>query len=267
MAGDELDDELDYEFDDSVDVDDLPTEEQLLEGAESDSDEEVEVKDTKDTKDTNSSSSKKRKRKNEKTEKSIQKKKQKAELMAEQKSQIALYPVDMLIDYMSNKVRSKNPDLSTLEVDEKVPSKDQLSELLFKGDHNDEGLVKFVEKFKPTLEKEKFVMILCMSAIRACDVMRLLRPIPGGCLKLIKKNKLQYDKKALTVGKTFLAASTAGRLKKLSDDGILDLSRVGAFIIDSSFLDAKTHSVWDIDEFVPTVKHLVDNSSAKVYIF
>lgn len=44
---------------------------------------------------------------------------------------------------------------------------------------------------------DKMVVILTMSALRACDVNRVLRKVPGGSIKLIKKNKLEYDRKAL----------------------------------------------------------------------
>ncbi|CAN6631219.1 protein Cms1p [Trichomonascus vanleenenianus] len=254
-AVDDLDDGLDYSFDLSgeEDVSHLPTEAELKEQSD-ESDVEVEEK------------SKKRKKKSDKL---VQKKKLKSESLEKQQKEIAFYTPSMIADYIANKIRKQNKDLSTLEINER--SIDQTAFVDTAGfkkervlDNYQEFILKYCNK---TIEDENLVLVLAISAIRACDITRALKKLPGGSIKLIKKNGLEYDKKALN-GKSRVACSTAGRVNKLIKEKILDKNRIGAIIIDCSNLDPKARTVWDLEDTVPTLKELTSaEQSPNIYMY
>lgn len=83
--------------------------------------------------------------------------------------------------------------------------------------------------------------------------------MPGGSLKLIKKNKLSYDQQALAAGSSRVAVATTGRMQKLIASDMFNPKQIAAIIADSSFLDSKVQNVWDLADTTPFIKSLLDN--------
>lgn len=256
---DDLDDGLDYSFEAVSDDEQnhLPTEDQLQE-PEIDSD--VEVDDNKP-----------KKRKKGKSEKLSIKKKQKTEEMAMQKTQVSQYSPQLLADFVAGKLRQKNKDLSSLELNDlTIPQNQFVDTTSFDKDRELDNFDSFIrDQFKEDDLKstEHYVLVLSMSAIRVCDVTRALRKVPGGSIKLIKKNSVDHDKKALKTRKGSVVVSTAGRVNRLMKDKVFDKSKIKAIVVDSTYLDPKTHNIWDHDDTIPTLRDLSTSSSASIYLY
>lgn len=110
-------------------------------------------------------------------------------------------------------------------------------------------------------KSKKFVLVLSQSAIRVCDVTRLFKDhektIPFGAIKLIKKNKLSYDEKALKSSPSNLLVGTVGRVAKLIESKMLDPKTISAIVVESTFLDDKLQNVWDSKDAVPFLKSIL----------
>lgn len=182
-------------------------------------------------------------------------------------------PKDMIADFIASKIRSKNSDLSNIELNDMYINQDSFEDTLgFTEERSLNNYPLFIKQYFSDLinqstGKKQMVHILCMSAIRVCDVARALKPIKGGSLKLIQKNKLAYDKKAIEAKASSISASTPGRTFKLLSEGILNYSDIGAVVVDSSFLDVKVTNVLDLNESIGVLKDLAEKSKAKVYFY
>lgn len=117
---------------------------------------------------------------------------------------------------------------------------------------------------------DKYVFIIAQSAMRVCEINRCLRSSPGGSIKLIKKNSLDYDRKMFQTGRSRIAVTTCGRLTKLLNigknspkDRIFGINQIAAIVVDSSNLDSKNQHVWDLQDTIPTIKGLMDTINKK----
>lgn len=209
---------------------------------------------------------------------------------------------DAIADYVNDNIRKKNPDLSALELAALYLKKtDFRSSAEFQEPRTLDNFSKFIEgRFLNMLpsntpgkkntnknkkkkkdqkkieeqskhnseEERKFIAILSMSAIRACDVHRALREIPGSSLKLINKNKLQVDLKLLKSTWSRVLCCTPGRLLKMiaSDEQPLKKEEIKIVLLDNSYLDQKMQNVWDIKETTEALKELTDSGS-KIYLY
>lgn len=192
---------------------------------------------------------------------------------------------EVIADYINDQIRRKNPDLSALELAEKYLHKSDIRSTAELPDERKlDNLLKFVlGRFKNMLpqsklnkkgtkqeatEERKFVAILSMSAIRACDVHRCLRDIPGSSLKLINKNKIDVDLKLVKSTWSRVLCCTPGRLQKVlnTEDLPLKKSEIKIVILDHSYLDKKMQNIFNIQETTDTLKELT-NAGAKVYLY
>lgn len=146
--GDDLEDDLDYTFD-AGDVSegepvDRVSEEEFLESATDEENTPV----TKSSDDILTRSKKTKKRKNESTtEKLKQKKKQKVQDQVEATDNIYNGNPYLIANHLSKIVRMKNPDLSTLEINDIVPSEDQVYDTSgFVDEKNDDNFAVFIKK-------------------------------------------------------------------------------------------------------------------------
>lgn len=202
--------------------------------------------------------------------------------------------VEAIADYFNAKIRQKNSDLSALELAELYFNKtdfrstsfleeerslDNYSKLITskfksmlgssdkkKNKKKNKKVVK-PEETKPE-EERKFIAVVSMSAIRACDVHRALTDLPGSSLKLINKNKLNVDLKLVKTTRSRILCCTPGRLQKVlaSEDLELKPEEIKIVILDSSYLNQKCQNISDIEETVPTLKELTKTGS-KIYLY
>ena len=211
--------------------------------------------------------------------------------------------VEAIADYINESLRWKNPDISALELAEMYFKKtDFRSTAEFSEERTLENLPKFIlgrfRNMLPTKQKNKdkkankkdkknnstkpdsevlqpsdatgrkFIAILSMSAIRACDVHRALHEIPGLSLKLINKNKIEVDLRLIKSTWSRVLCCTPGRLQKIlaTEDLPLKKREIKILIVDNSNLDQKMQNVFNIAETCGTLKSLTE-SGAKIYMY
>lgn len=239
-----------------------------------------------------------KKRKN--TDKLKEKKKLRMDMDMEHKRNLSKETsTDAIADFVNDHIRKKNPDLSALELAALYLKKtDFRSSAEFQEARTLDNFSKFIEaRFNNMLpsstpgkknsnknkkkkdkkkevsgeqanEERKFIAILSMSAIRACDVHRALREIPGSSLKLINKNKLKVDLKLVKSTWSRVLCCTPGRLLKVlaDEEKPLQSSEIKIVLLDNSYLDQKLQNVWDIKETTEALKELTEAGS-KIYLY
>lgn len=288
MAGDELDDGLEYEVDFSdSEVADKP---QTVP---------EEAADASDDETTPKENSKKR----TKNPKLQEKKKMRMEIDVQRRKNLSTESsVELICDYVNDVIRKGNTELSALELSElylkktdfrsssefdKPRTLDNLSAFISgrfgnmlpgstpgkkntKNKKNKKSKAKEEQKPENGEEKQerKFIAIMSMSAIRACDIHRALRDIPGSSLKLINKNKLHVDLKLVSTTWSRVLCCTPGRLAKvLAAEGLeLLKDEIKIVLVDNSYLDQKLQNIWHIQETTQVLKDLAD-AGAKIYLY
>lgn len=267
MVANELDDQLDYEMLSPTESDvegqsiNSPVEESEIE----------ELDDHDESKSENNTSTTSNKKARAKA-KNKERKRIKNEAERNQKEHLALQEPAIIADYVAKLVTKTSPELSSIELqDRSIPE----AQIVYTGnkvvDRKDiKAFKSFFEQYglvKKTQPKKDLVLVLCLSAIRVCEVVRVLRnSTRGGALKLIKQNKPDYDKRCLR-SPSQIAVSTPGRIFKLQELKILDAKRIKHVVVDTSILDSKQRTIWDIEGTVELVSELAHSNQAKVYLY
>ncbi|GBL50725.1 hypothetical protein ACI3L0_002986 [Candidozyma auris] len=297
MAGDELDDGLEYDvnFSDSEAVTIENGSRVVSQSDENPSGGEVSV---------DEESHKENPRKRTKNPKLQEKKKIKMDMDVQRRKQLSTESsADVIADYVNDVIRRKNSELSALELSELYLKKtdfrssaefdmprtlDNLSKFIngrfgnmlpsstpgkknTKNKKNKKGKEKVDtgnENGKAPQDERKFIAIMSMSAIRACDVHRALREIPGSSLKLINKNKLHVDLKLVQSTWSRVLCCTPGRLAKVlnAEESSLSKDEIKIVLLDNSYLDQKLQNIWHIPETTQVLKDLAE-SGAKIYLY
>ncbi|RLP62054.1 hypothetical protein L150_00748 [Candida albicans Ca529L] len=275
-------------------------------GEEGISNDETEINDNTTTTTTTTATTSSLKRRNSNTNNSLKEKKRlKMEMDIESKKNLSLEEnPEIIAEFINNKIRRKNPNLSALELTELYFNKSEIrSTSDFKDTRNLDNLSKYINsRFKNMLpkgvkkdkkknnknnkkgkkgdddsnkdaesenkEERKFIAIVSMSAIRACDIHRATKDLVGSSLKLINKNKLHIDLKLVESTRSRVLCCTPGRLSKVlnSEESGLSKDEIKIVIIDNSYLDTKKQNIWDIKETFESLKELTKNGS-KLYLY
>lgn len=289
MAGDELEDGLAYDVDFSGDEAPESKEKLVLESE----DELINESDGEEVAVEYKSEQKAGKKRKAGDSKLKEKKKLKMEMDLEQKKSISTESsTEVIADYINKIVAQKNKKLSSLELADLYISKNDIrstSEL--EGTRTLDGLAKFIdsrfsnmlptakkskklkknkkaEKAEDTIDEKKYIAIVSMSALRACDVFRATKDLGGSSLKLINKNKLDVDIGILQKSSSRVLCCTAGRLRKVyqNEAEVLKKEEVKIIILDNSYLDQKGQNIWDIPETIHVLRELT-KSGAKIYLY
>lgn len=234
-------------------------------------------------------------KKRKKSSKLQDKKRLKMEMDMERKKNLSLETTpEVIAEYLNNRIRDKNSDLSTLELAEKYLNKTDIrssaeftenrtldnfskyfnsrfSNMLPNTKANKTSKKKKAPETEPQSEREeqrKFIAVLSMSAIRACDVHRAVKDLLGSSLKLINKNKIEVDLKLIGTTRSRVLCCTPGRLLKVleNEDAQLTKDEIKIVILDNSYLDKKCQNVLDIKETTEALKYLADGG-AKIYLY
>ncbi|ODV58387.1 Cms1p ASCRUDRAFT_72568 [Ascoidea rubescens DSM 1968] len=276
-AADELDDGLEYSFDDIVHE---ASEEVIDDNEKTIGDKEKENKRVENDKKT----TKKRRRKNGKLE---LKKKQKVDQEKNMKKNICKENEEIICEYLNKKISqdNKNEELSTLELSEKFFNKrtfHSTSEFAEPLARNLDNYSQFIDKYA---KREKLVVVLAASNIRCCDIVRSIKSLRNSRpLKLLSKNKLKNDVASLNSivqsqnnkqeakkdKERLVLIATPTRfvnvLKQISDrEHRLKFSTV---VIDGSYLDPKSRSIFDLSVNLELFKELsVINEEVVYYLY
>lgn len=292
---DDLDDGLEYDVQYSED------EGELVPPPQQPSTEEV----TQDHPVSNDDTSNPRKRKKESSSNLKEKKKMKMELDTQQKKNISLEESpEVIAEFINSKISRKHSNLSALELSELYFTKNDIrSTSDFTKLRTLDNLLEYInQRFKNMLpgkqpksknnkknkkkgEEEvagkddegrdhqaeadrKFIAIVSMSALRACDVHRATKELNGSSLKLINKNKLDVDLKLVKSTRSRVLCCTPGRLQKVlkSPESQLQKEEVKIILVDNSYLDQKKQNIWDIKETFEVLKDLA-KQGLKIYLY
>ncbi|XP_064413429.1 protein CMSS1 isoform X2 [Latimeria chalumnae] len=111
---------------------------------------------------------------------------------------------------------------------------------------------KWAKLCKNHKEKKSLLMVIvCSSAHRALELIRLLTPFRGKCkvLKLFAKHiKIEEQKNLLDKGVSHLGVGTPGRIKALIEQDALNLQSLKYLIFDWNWRDQKLRRMMDIPE-------------------
>ncbi|AAS52261.1 ADR341Wp [Eremothecium gossypii ATCC 10895] len=293
---DDLDDGLAYEFAESIDESvnsDVEEIENIDVGHEATADASVPAlkRQQEDVADEGSNLSKRQKKLSK--SKSHLKKMEKMEFEKEQKKELPQKSPEAVVDYLSKLIREKNPDMSVLELEELYFKK---SDFISTESFTQERTLANFPTFAKMFNKAPRAIVLSTSNIRVADVFRSL----GGssnAVKLFSKNKLKDDlarldqilgggnkegKSSQKKGKAqkdtpsqnvqyFL--STPGRMAKIIEESALLFSGKEKLdiIVDASYLDPKTNSIFTSDDGMLLCKllktFLREKSSVKILLF
>lgn len=203
------------------------------------------------------------------------KKRTKMEQDIDRKRNLAKQDVETISEYLNDKIRRKYSDLSALELAEKYFSK---NDVRLTQDFNDERNLTNLElfitsRFKNMLlpkqdDEVKYIAILLLLAIRACDTHRATKDLKNGLVKLITKNKLSADISVMLKTRSRVLCLTPARILKVLELDELSVSKdnVKIVIIDNSYLDKKQQNIWDLAEALDAVKELT-SAGAKLYFY
>ena len=294
--GDDLNDGLEYDVQNSEDEGELatslqpPSEPAIISGETT----------TKSDQESNQ-----RKRKNDFSN-FQNKKKMKMELDIQQKRNMSLeQSPEVIAEFINTKISRKHANLSALELSELYFTKNDIrSTSEFTKPRTLDNLLDYInQRFKNMLpgkqqqltkskskknakkgkdvknddekddqqqveEDRKFIAIVSMSAIRACDVHRATKDLNGGSLKLINKNKLEIDLNLVKSTRSRVLCCTPGRLQKVlnSLDSQLKRDEIKIILVDNSYLDQKKQNIWDIKETFEVLKDMTKNG-LKIYLY
>ncbi|CAN3356985.1 protein Cms1p [Diutina catenulata] len=182
----------------------------------------------------------------------------------------------VIADYLNDKVRRTNSDLSALELAEKYFTKqDVRSTADFDKERTLSNLEEFINgRFKNMLNpkssetEKKYIAVVSSSAIRACDVHRATKNLKNSSLKLIAKNKLSADVEVVNSSSSRILCATPARLiKVLSEESCsVKLEEIKIIIVDNSYLDKKQQNIWDMPGNLQPLKRLT-SFGAKLYFY
>ncbi|KAK9363088.1 U3-containing 90S pre-ribosomal complex subunit-domain containing protein [Lipomyces starkeyi] len=285
-GADDLDDGLDYAFDEEYGFESDDGAVPVSGPADNDSEEDGTINTTKtvDTPD-----SRKRENSEEKNVAKVEKRQRLKERMALKKKRrmetevtvkrsIAAMEPAVIADYIAKKARLWHPKLSSIELDDQylLPQSRVCDMSFWDKDRSLPNFENFLnsctkpcDKGNPPEEKgAPFAIIICISAIRACDVRRAI-PKAIKAMKIIAKNSISKDCQNLQSFNPAVVLTTPERLKSIIERGVLKLTNLETVIVDSSFLDPKTRSVLDdVPDTLTVMKQLVTASEkAKVALF
>ncbi|SMN18656.1 similar to Saccharomyces cerevisiae YLR003C CMS1 Subunit of U3-containing 90S preribosome processome complex involved in production of 18S rRNA and assembly of small ribosomal subunit [Maudiozyma saulgeensis] len=224
------------------------------------------------------SSMSKRQKKLAKRSKFTEKKKELRQYEISKKQNLPKSTPEEISEYFTTLIRSKNPDLSALELEEKYLKKtDFLSTARYTNDRTLENFPDFIKQFS----KAPKTIIFSLTNLRVADVFRTLNT-ERQCVKLFAKNKLKDDQKTIDIvfdGKNKKFSNiryfvcTATRLSKIieSSDAFFQGKDKLDIILDASFLDPKENTLLTADDAIvlaSTLRTLLDKkSSVKILLY
>ncbi|RDL36058.1 Uncharacterized protein BP5553_06670 [Venustampulla echinocandica] len=168
----------------------------------------------------------------------------------------------LLADYIAQKTRKYQTDLSSIELEDKYINANAIHETTsWNKLRTLDNLPGFLEKFAGNSTKlwsaskkngAPHTIIVTAAGLRAADIARAVRKFQtkdAAVAKLFAKHiKLQDSIKFLKSTRTGIAVGTPTRLKDLMDEGALAVDRLERIVIDASHIDIKKRGVLDMKE-------------------
>ncbi|KAI9668354.1 MAG: hypothetical protein M1829_005558, partial [Trizodia sp. TS-e1964] len=180
----------------------------------------------------------------------------------------------LLADYFAQCLRRFEPDLSSLELEDRYISYQSIQDTSsWEMDRDPQNIPQFLEHFSTKsggsnklswASKSKgspHTLAITTSGMRAAELTRALRTFQSkdsAVAKLFAKHlKIEDTMKFLSNTRVGLAVGTPGRILDLVEQGALQLDILERIVIDGSYVDGKKRGIFDIKEiFNPLVMFL-----------
>ncbi|KAK9450934.1 U3-containing 90S pre-ribosomal complex subunit-domain containing protein [Limtongia smithiae] len=266
---DDLDDGLEYDLEDDNGpaADGILIDGRLAVSSASEEEYATVVPETVKIEDSNAKSNKAEKRKRVR-ERSAAKKRSRIETEKIVKTTIASSTPSIIADYIASKARLWHPKLTPIELDEQFSAREKSILDTSNWNVNRSTLNEFEKFLKQCVAPSKleavpnkkgapYIVILAISALRACEVRRAI-PKKIKTMKMIAKNSVEADCKFLKNSSVAIVASTPARLRMMVNRNALSLANLETIVIDGTFLDAKMRTVLDdVPETLRVMKELI----------
>ncbi|KAK7623967.1 U3-containing 90S pre-ribosomal complex subunit-domain containing protein [Phyllosticta citricarpa] len=191
----------------------------------------------------------------------------------------------LLADYMAQRTKRFEPDLSFVELEDRyVPEKSIRDTSSWDGDRTLNNLPAFIEKFAkgdltkaPKSNGAPHTIVVAASGIRAADLTRHLLTASRGLRKFEQKGtkvaklfakhiKLKEAMESCKRLKMNFGVGTPQRISDLLENEVLSTSNLQRIIIDASHIDVKKRGIMDMKETqVPLAQLLARNELKSRY--
>ncbi|KAK7628397.1 U3-containing 90S pre-ribosomal complex subunit-domain containing protein [Phyllosticta citricarpa] len=184
----------------------------------------------------------------------------------------------LLADYMAQRTKRFEPDLSFVELEDRyVPEKSIRDTSSWDGDRTLNNLPAFIEKFAkgdltkaPKSNGAPHTIVVAASGIRAADLTRGLRKFEQKGTKVAKlfakHIKLKEAMESCKRLKMNFGVGTPQRISDLLENEVLSTSNLQRIIIDASHIDVKKRGIMDMKETqVPLAQLLARNELKSRY--
>ncbi|KAK8154997.1 U3-containing 90S pre-ribosomal complex subunit-domain containing protein [Phyllosticta citrichinensis] len=181
----------------------------------------------------------------------------------------------LLADYMAQRTKRFEPDLSLVELEDRyVPENSICDTSSWGGERTLDQLPAFVEKFAqgdltkaPKSNGAPHTIVVAASGIRAADVTRGLRKFEEKGTKVAKlfakHIKLKEAIESCKRLKMNFGVGTPQRISDLLGDGALSTSNLKRIIIDASHIDVKKRGIMDMKETQVPLAQLLGRQELK----
>ncbi|KAK8185317.1 U3-containing 90S pre-ribosomal complex subunit-domain containing protein [Phyllosticta capitalensis] len=181
----------------------------------------------------------------------------------------------LLADYMAQRTRRFEPDLSMVELEDRyVPEKAIRDTSSWDSERTLDHLPGFVEKFSegelkkaPKSNGAPHTIVVAASGIRAADVTRGLRKFEEKGTKVAKlfakHIKLKEAIESCKRLKMNFGVGTPARISDLLADGALSTSNLKRIVIDASYIDVKKRGIMDMKETQVPLAQLLGREELK----
>lgn len=168
----------------------------------------------------------------------------------------------LLSDYVAQRTRKHDKDLSTVELEDKYIKASYIADTTSWGKkRNLDNLPSFLENFSGNLNElwtapsetgAPHTIIVASAGIRAANIARSVRKFPekeAKVAKLFAKHiPIQDAIKFLKTYRTGIAIGTPQRIKDLTDNGALKIDCLKRIVVDASHIDQKKRGILEMKE-------------------
>ncbi len=183
----------------------------------------------------------------------------------------------LLADYVDNKTRQFEKELSSVELEDRHISASAITDTTsYDKPHTIDNLPNFLEKFVQNPTKlwgaskkngTPHTLVITGAGQRAADLARVLKKLQSKdaqVAKLFAKHiKVAEAVEFLKKHRTGMAVGTPKRIEDVMDDGALQVDRLERIVVDASHVDGKKRGVLDMRETLAAVVKLLGRAEFK----
>ncbi|EEB06076.1 replication regulator [Schizosaccharomyces japonicus yFS275] len=198
--------------------------------------------------------------------------------------------VEIALDVVTKLIKDANPDISYIELHDKLPAKKSFLDLSNSSTlpkvNDYEKLIGSLKKdstkdsFKSSIKGAPQYIIVCSAALRVTAIIQALKKYRSKDYDLVKlfSRHFSYEdhRKALESATVGIAVGTPNRVLTLLKNNDLKLDNLDCLVLDESFLDKKQQSLLTLKQSTPDVAEMLQlpqmlerfkNESSRLLLF